>query len=64
MEYNLIYIYIYPYIRNIEWDIYLVLHPTDRKWVSSPQFFEWTNPAYPIETTRVITQLLPSGNLT
>ena len=22
---------------------YLVAHPTNRKWVSSPQFFEWIN---------------------
>ena len=27
---------------------YLVVHPTNRKWVSSPQFFEWINPTYPI----------------
>ena len=28
---------------------YLVAHPTARKWVSSPQFFEWINPTYPID---------------
>ena len=27
---------------------HLVAHPTNRKWVSSPQFFEWINPTYPI----------------
>ena len=27
---------------------YLVAHPTARKWVSSPQWFQWINPTNPI----------------
>ena len=32
--------------------------PTNREWVSSPQFFEWINPTYPMQITGVITHLL------
>ena len=35
---------------KILWDMmgYLVAHPTNRKWVSSPQSLMWINPTYPI----------------
>ena len=38
--------------------IYLVVHPTNRKWVSSPQFFQWINPTKIPFITGVITHLL------
>ena len=36
--------------------VYLVVHPTNRKWVCSPQIFQWTTCPHknPIEITRVV----------
>ena len=44
-----IFLWYYHMVDTVYHDIpYLVVHPTARKWVSSPQFFEWINPTYPI----------------
>ena len=43
--------------KNSSIHLYLVAHPTNRKWVSSPQLFQWINPTYPIYNWGELTHL-------